>query len=186
MKMGLVETLFSNSDFVVPLVVAVICGLIAKSIASNRGMSGGFWWGFFLLVIGIIVVAVRPADAKSKEEYLSNTSHIYYCPNCKKVFSGVSSKYNDKCENCNNLLIETTIPCETWRSYTEYNKEEMKRAFANGQYHRNASATDRSVISTFPSSVSGADEIKKYKDLMDNGVITQEEFEAKKKQLLGL
>lgn len=31
-----------------------------------------------------------------------------------------------------------------------------------------------------------ADEIKKYKDLLDSGVITQEEFEAKKKQLLDL
>ena len=34
--------------------------------------------------------------------------------------------------------------------------------------------------------VSGADELKKYKDLLDSGVITQEEFDAKKKQLLGL
>ena len=33
---------------------------------------------------------------------------------------------------------------------------------------------------------SNADEIKKYKDLLDSGVITQEEFDAKKKQLLGL
>lgn len=30
------------------------------------------------------------------------------------------------------------------------------------------------------------DELKKYKDLLDSGVITQEEFDAKKKQLLGL
>ncbi len=33
---------------------------------------------------------------------------------------------------------------------------------------------------------SSADELKKYKDLLDSGVITQEEFDAKKKQLLGL
>lgn len=31
-----------------------------------------------------------------------------------------------------------------------------------------------------------ADQLKKYKDLLDSGVISQEEFEAKKKQLLGL
>lgn len=31
-----------------------------------------------------------------------------------------------------------------------------------------------------------ADMLKKYKDLLDSGVITQEEFDAKKKQLLGL
>lgn len=33
---------------------------------------------------------------------------------------------------------------------------------------------------------SSADELKKYKDLLDSGVITQEEFDEKKKQLLGL
>ncbi len=33
---------------------------------------------------------------------------------------------------------------------------------------------------------STADELKKYKDLFDSGVISQEEFDAKKKQLLGL
>ena len=31
----------------------------------------------------------------------------------------------------------------------------------------------------------GADELKKYKELLDMGVITQEEFDTKKKQLLG-
>jgi predicted Zn-dependent peptidase len=33
---------------------------------------------------------------------------------------------------------------------------------------------------------SSADELKKYKDLLDQGIITQEEFDAKKKQILGL
>ncbi|MBQ8796637.1 MAG: SHOCT domain-containing protein [Oscillospiraceae bacterium] len=33
---------------------------------------------------------------------------------------------------------------------------------------------------------SNADELKKYKELFDMGVISQEEFDAKKKQLLGL
>lgn len=34
--------------------------------------------------------------------------------------------------------------------------------------------------------VSSADELKKYKELLDSGVITQEEFDEKKKQLLNL
>lgn len=33
---------------------------------------------------------------------------------------------------------------------------------------------------------SAADEIKKYKELLDQGIITQEEFETKKQQLLKL
>ena len=34
--------------------------------------------------------------------------------------------------------------------------------------------------------ISAADEIKKFKELLDSGIITEEEFNAKKKQLLGL
>ncbi|MBR5134279.1 MAG: SHOCT domain-containing protein [Clostridia bacterium] len=34
--------------------------------------------------------------------------------------------------------------------------------------------------------VSSADELKKFKELLDLGVITQEEFDAKKKALLGI
>ena len=34
--------------------------------------------------------------------------------------------------------------------------------------------------------ISMADELKKYKDLLDSGAITQDEYNAKKKQILGL
>ena len=34
--------------------------------------------------------------------------------------------------------------------------------------------------------ISSADELKKFKELLDCGIISQEEFDAKKKQLLGL
>lgn len=40
----------------------VIKGLVAWKVTKNRGMPGGFWWGFFLGVIGIVVQAVRPKD----------------------------------------------------------------------------------------------------------------------------
>lgn len=33
---------------------------------------------------------------------------------------------------------------------------------------------------------SPVDESKRYKELLDTGILTQEEFDAKKKQLLGL
>ena len=43
---------------------------------------------------------------------------------------------------------------------------------------------DRPVIKQ--EAQSNADELKKYKELLDSGIISQEEFDAKKKQLLGL
>ena len=47
---------------------------------------------------------------------------------------------------------------------------------------KNSEPTSPSVAS----STSNADELKKFKELLDSGIITQEEFDAKKKQLLGL
>ncbi len=46
-------------------------------------------------------------------------------------------------------------------------------------------AVQKTVINNIQETTS-ADELKKYKDLLDAGAITQEEFDAKKKQLLGL
>ncbi len=42
------------------------------------------------------------------------------------------------------------------------------------------------VAATMPSGVSPAEELKKYKDLLDSGVISEKEFEEKKNQILKL
>ena len=57
------------------------------------------------------------------------------------------------------------------RVFDEYKEKESEATVAGTTVVQEASA---------------ADEIKKFKELLDNGVITQEEFDAKKKQLLGL
>ena len=44
------------------LVTALIFGFVTKAINNSRWREGGFWWGFFLGVIGIIIVAVRPNE----------------------------------------------------------------------------------------------------------------------------
>ena len=41
-------------------------------------------------------------------------------------------------------------------------------------------------VTTIVQQTSAADELKKFKELLDIGIITREEFDAKKKQLLGL
>jgi hypothetical protein len=43
-----------------------------------------------------------------------------------------------------------------------------------------------SSVNVVKQEVSDADELKKFKGLLDQGIISQEEFDAKKKQLLGL
>ena len=50
----------------------------------------------------------------------------------------------------------------------------------------NTETKETVIINQASSSVASSDEILNYKKLLDDGVITQEEFEAKKKQILGL
>lgn len=59
------------------------------------------------------------------------------------------------------------------------NRDELHKALSNLLVERQGKP-----VTTI--SGSDADELKKYKELLDNGVISQEEFDAKKKQLLGL
>ena len=96
-------------------------------------MEGGFWWGFFLWIIGIIVVAVRPNDAKKQEEYMDNTPHIFYCPNCNKTYSGISGKYNDTCPDCNELLLEASVLRDVWQKFSSEKKSEYEKGIRQWQ-----------------------------------------------------
>lgn len=65
------------------------------------------------------------------------------------------------------------------------NYDEIHRCISNLLIERQSKATPVTTIKQeIPQS--NADELKKYKDLLDSGVISQEEFDTKKKQLLGL
>lgn len=48
------------------IIFCLVCGLITYSMNKNKGYDGGFWWGFFLTIIGIIVVALRPFNQKQE------------------------------------------------------------------------------------------------------------------------
>lgn len=58
-----------NEDMLVaiayPIVFIIWCcimGFVSKTIQNNKGYDGGFWWGFLLGILGIIVVACKPVN----------------------------------------------------------------------------------------------------------------------------
>ena len=106
------------------------------------------------------IVFVTSASGNKKEILVSTTTNLSIQGDLNKVLfcSGMFSykKANEYAKSVFDVLYNT------FNNYKE-----------NGE------------TATTPT-VSTADEIKKYKDLLDAGAITQEEFEAKKKQLLGL
>ena len=69
------------------------------------------------------------------------------------------------------------------------NRDELHKCISDLLIERQSKpVTATTPVATIKQEIpqSNADELKKYKDLLDSGVITQEEFDAKKKQLLGL
>lgn len=50
----------------------------------------------------------------------------------------------------------------------------------------NAYGRSSSIPYVPSTSISAADELKQYKDLLDQGVITEEDYEKKKKQIMGI
>ena len=67
------------------------------------------------------------------------------------------------------------------------NRDEIHSAISKllvERQEKDKSATTTTIKQEIPQS--NADELKKFKDLLDSGIISQEEFDAKKKQLLGL
>ena len=58
------------------LVTGILFGLLTNYLAKNKGYDSGFWWGFFLGVIGLIVVGFR-RDISQQQQSVNPTSNGY-------------------------------------------------------------------------------------------------------------
>ncbi len=79
--------------------------------------------------------------------------------------------------------IEIHTMTKTYDILVTYKKDIMQKI--QNTFDTAKNSTSSKNTQTVPT-VSSADEIIKFKQLLDNGVITQEEFDIKKKQLLNL
>lgn len=116
------------------------------------------------------------------------------------VVGGVTGKKKAK-QTCTSLMVKITV--NNTACPVEYIKLISAETVKNGFVYKAAFQNAQEIISllqvicsqrsstkaepqTHTNSISPAEEIRKYKELLDDGIITDEEFQAKKKQLLGL
>ena len=149
--------------FLVYFAICGIFGLITKKINTDKGYDGGFGWGFWLGAIGIIVVACRQ-------------DNFYYKALKESIARNSPSSVNDvstdgwKC-SCGRVHAGYVSSCACGQS--KINMLQHANAVSNAKADSNATTKNLSAI-------------REYKKLLDDGIITQEEYDAKKKQLLGL
>lgn len=158
-----------------------LLSIVVGFVASNVGRDFGKYFLMSVFLSPLVAFAILAVKGKkTKDEVLDSTPHIFYCRTCNSAYGGVKEQHT-ACPDCGNIFTETTILRSDWRTYSDEKKTELKNCFMRGQFLRD------SVNSATVTSVTGsASEIKHYKELLDAGIITQAEFDAKKKQLLGL
>ena len=158
---------------------ACIWGAITWKVNDSKGYaSNGFWWGFFLGWIGLIVVACRPNVAgyeMSGWKCVCGKVHSDYVTACAcgRTRNTVSSMPVDTA-----VLAQGGWQCTCGRTHATYVSScvcGVSKRDALAKTSPSAPADEQTAVSL----------IKEYKTLLDSGAITPEEFEAKKKQLLG-
>ena len=119
-------------------------------------------------IIAIIISAIQSIPSLILTDVLFILNIVYFVK--RKNYFGILKKTNISTTVIDN---EQKVVIDNKENKTEVDITEEKNPIS-----------EESVKSKATLGV--ADEIKKYKDLLDSGAITQEEFEQKKKQLLNL
>lgn len=177
-----------------------------KILVEGRFNKGSIFWMNFLPSFGIIVVCAfvvalilqssmsllfivaglgssigaSYSATKNNRFYLSDKR--FYYQKAKKVQEATLEEVVSYSIGNGSVVIQTEIEKITVK-YLENISD-----FTNAWKNLNAGKKQKESTDTTNQTANygSADELKKYKELLDTGVISQEEFDAKKKQLLGL
>lgn len=99
------------------IILRVMDGFITLAINRRKGYDGGFWWGFLLGNIGIIIVACR---ARVEPEYSSSSQSDSHQSPQSTLVPTASEKPVWICVKCgkeNGLLSKFCAECEERRHY---------------------------------------------------------------------
>lgn len=185
--------------------IACLMGLLTKTINERKGYYGGFAWGFWLGLIGVIVVSCKPDNTKSKYSDLSRynadnegnpklSGGNWKCAFCDR--SNPSYKSLCDCGRTQNETYERTrrrdpVPK---RDMQEIKLDGAKRMFEDGiitkqEYEDKKKAILKEVKTKEENkSVKSATErqLENVQKMLEDGLITQEEYEVKRRIILGI
>ena len=169
------------ASFVIPIVAVIIGGLSllgSITVASSAGAEN------VLIIVGIafIVLAIIAFLYFTRSEITVTNKRVYgKAAFGKRVDLPINSISAVGMSSFNGISVGTSSGRVSFLYIS--NSDEIHKAINDLVLNK----TDNNVTTIrqeMPQS--NADELKKYKELLDQGIISQEEFDAKKKQLLGL
>ena len=167
----------------------LIFGFIAKYIAESRGDDTGFAWGFWLGLIGVLVVGLRPskvstpaysnAQAVPKVEWecgcgAMNSDSLNYCFACRRNRGEYKPRSKVKCPHCGAFNTETNDVCFACNKPLSETKEIIQQP-AVVEKNKIAQTIENNDFVTM---------LEKLAKLHERGILTDEEFQQKKSDIL--
>lgn len=157
-------------QIIVVLIYAVIMGFATQAVIENKGYKDNwFWWGFFFGLIALIVAVARPQCVSSTGINMILTEEQEKKNELKRKDERMLQEDGWKCI-CGRLNASYIGTCSCGRTRSDIKAFEKKKEREQNQ----TGETER------------LKQLQQYKALLDCGALTEEEFAAKKKQLLNL
>lgn len=165
------------------LIIAAFLGMIPATIAKNKGYSFGLWWfyGWMLFIVAIIHASVlqdKNEEARREEEYARTTAAA--------VAAGQTAANQVA---ANQMAVNRAGAEQMGVNRAGADQMAVNRTAADRDVKNRAADPAPGGSGTSGSSgynpLSQADELRKFKELMDMGVITEEEYQRKKAEILG-
>ena len=173
---------FALICFVIAAVAFIACFVVATIFGGSpawafEGMDYGYYWFFIgiaiFVILGLIFASMKFELIVTEGKVTGKTLFG------KRVDLPISQISVAGTGIFNRVSIATSSGAINF--YGVINQNEVFSVISELLMKR-----QEETKTTYKSPESASDELKKMKDLLDSGIITQEEFDAKKKQLLGL
>lgn len=160
------------------IVQGIIFGIATYKVIENKGYyENWFWWGFFFGFIALIVALSKP-----DVHYRNNTYDEVIGKTAEAIRTkDILASGGWRCSFCNSLNAFNVTSCSCGRNQDE--SKQHRKDLARLQQERTAKANGYKETSS-NKEMNNIELIAKYKELLDAGAITQEEFEKKKQTLL--
>ncbi len=167
------------------IIWGIIWGYATNAVISNKGYSENwFWWGFFFGVIAFLVALTKPDVRMSTVE--NNNTYT----DTINFLQGVESERHRQldgawlCEKCNAMNPSYVGTCGC--GITKIENDQLKKQKAEKQAKKIQEEKEVTEKTDTLSESEKADALLKYKNLLDVGAITEEEYNLKKAELLGI
>lgn len=159
--------------FIAAIVFAVVWGMGCKKIVSSKGYGESeqniyFWLGFFLGLLGVFIAAIKSPNPNQSVNVPVSVPNpvdpVWKCSFCGT--QNIGSEAYSRCSSCRHTRGESR------RNMAKSNTNRLNDSISNNGLNNNNNV------------LTDLDALKKLKELLDMGAITQEEFDEKKAKLL--